>query len=71
MVTQLEKFSDGIRDKERYQRECLERSILNSWKGLFPLKDFEDGPEKPISQERMPDHPVEFKPGQSWEDLVP
>ena len=71
VVTQLEKFSDGIRDKERYQRECLERSILNSWKGLFPLKDFEDSPETPISQERMPDHPVEFKPGQSWEDLVP
>lgn len=60
VVTQLEKFSDGIRDKERYQRECLERSILNSWKGLFPLKDFEDSPEKPPNPEDNRDHPVKI-----------
>ena len=72
VVAQLEKFSAGARDRERYQRECLEKSILNSWKGLFPLKEFEDSPARPPGPEELRDDPVKVDPEHvNWEEYVP
>ncbi len=66
----LDKFSADVRDKARYKRECLEQSILKSWRGVFALKDFVDSPEPPPSQERRPDKPIDYDPSKNWEDYV-
>lgn len=48
-LSKLESLSGGDNDKAI---EILNRSIMNSWKGLFPLKD-EKGKEKSIIDEWM------------------
>jgi len=66
----LDKFSEGVRDKARYKRECLEQSILKSWRGIFALNDFVDSPEPSPPKERRPDKPLDYDPSKSWEDYV-
>lgn len=70
LVKKLEKLAEPYRDKERYKLECVNQSILNSWQGLFPLKDFEDSAPAQETVE-MPDEWPTYKPGMSWEDLIP
>lgn len=70
LVKKLEKLAEPYQDKERYKLECVNQSILNSWQGLFPLKDFEDSAPAQDTVE-MPDEWPTYKPGMSWEDLIP
>lgn len=43
LLSKLGKLSEGVADKARYKRECLEEATLNGWKSVYGLKGFVDG----------------------------
>lgn len=56
LLSKLTKLSEGVRDKARYKRECLEEATLNGWKSVYELKDFVD------SEAPAPCGPAEMLP---------
>lgn len=72
LLSRLTKLSEGVVDKARYKRECLEEAVLNGWKSVYELKDFADGeasaPCGPT--ELLPDlHEVELPPDATAEEI--
>lgn len=72
LLSKLTRLSEGVVDKARYKRECLEEATLNSWKSVFELKGFVDS-ESPAPSgptEILPDmHEVELPPDATAEDI--
>lgn len=55
LLEKLDKLAEGHGDRGRYKRECLEQSILKSWKSVYPLKQEE-------KKSAAPDY------GRGWDD---
>lgn len=47
LVKKLEKEAGHVRNKRKYKLECLNQSILQNWKTIYPVKEFADEGEEP------------------------
>ena len=54
LLKKLDSFCGEYAAKDKYRVECLDASVMNSWQGIFPLKEFAD-------EESLPE-PVKVTP---------